>query len=101
MPSFITRVELHGRPGSEDYDKLHNAMGSCGFSRTIALDEPATYQLPTAEYYRSAESLTSFQVLNEARGAAASVWKDHSVLVAETNPPIRWVNLRRAAYLHS
>ncbi|ALL15437.1 hypothetical protein [Caulobacter henricii] len=53
MPSFTTRVELHGAQPS-DYETLHERMGSHGFYRAIAGlgadGKPHTYALPTAEY---------------------------------------------------
>ena len=101
MQSFITRIELYGRPESEDYDKLHEAMEGYGFSRTITSDEPGTYHLPNAEYYRDGENLTSKQVIKDAKAAAASAWTDHSVLVAETKPPVLFFNLRRASYYNN
>ncbi len=49
MGDFLTRVELHGGD-SKDYDKLHAAMESAGFKRSILADDRKVYPLPTAEY---------------------------------------------------
>jgi hypothetical protein len=92
MPTFITRVEMHGA-AREDYGRLHSAMERRGFSRFIMSNQGVTYHLPTAEYFRSGTNLTSAQVLSEAHTAATSVKKNPSVLVAETINGWRWINL--------
>jgi hypothetical protein len=93
MPTFITRVEMHGATG-EDYNKLHTAMERAGFSRIVVSTQNVRYHLPTAEYIRSGSDLTCQKVLNEAVAAAGSVRRDPSVLVAETVGNWYWWNLR-------
>jgi hypothetical protein len=84
MPSFTTRVELHGAT-DRDYDTLHGAMEAEGFSRTIKDSEEGTwYHLPTAEYDRSGE-LTRADVLASAKRAAAKTNKTFAVLVTQSN----------------
>jgi hypothetical protein len=81
MPGFTVRVELHNAT-YQDYENLHAAMGRAGFSRQIKSDAGKTYQLPTAEYIKSAD-VTRSQVLNQAKTAANSTGKTSGVLVTE------------------
>lgn len=91
MTTFMTRIELHGNPTAQDYAKLHAAMEQKGFSRTIVANNGTRYQLPTAEY--SAETgLSLEEVLNHANAAAATVWRQFSVLTSETRK-VMWINL--------
>ncbi|MGD1096674.1 MAG: hypothetical protein ABSB35_32350 [Bryobacteraceae bacterium] len=73
MSGFNVRVELHSAT-YQDYENLHGAMARAGFSRQILSDGGKTYQLPTAEYIKSAD-LTRIQVLNQAKAAANSTGK--------------------------
>ena len=92
MARFTTRVILHGVTDSSDtYGRLHEAMEAAGFSRQIVADDGIWYDLPSAEYNLDAE-LTSKQVLDQARVAANSVWKDNGVIVTEGAR--RWVGLK-------
>jgi hypothetical protein len=84
MPSFTTRIELHGTT-TNDYKRLHVAMEKRGFSRTITSKKGTTYHLPTAEYDRSDPDLTRKKVLGEAKIAASAVTETFSVLVTESN----------------
>ena len=89
---FTIRVELHN---SEDYTKLHEEMEDEGFTRTIKLDtEPTTYHLPTAEYNKWGEDLTSEEVLESAKRAASQVTKNYSVLVTKAAERRYWYNLK-------
>jgi hypothetical protein len=81
MSMFTTRVELHNATW-EDYETLHTAMESAGFSRTITSDDGITYQLPTAEY-NVVGNYTIQQVFDAAWTAAGSVGKKYAVLVSE------------------
>jgi hypothetical protein len=93
MPTFITRVEMHG-VAREEYDRLHSAMERRGFIRTITSGQGVTYRLPTAEYWRSGTGLTSESVRSDAQAAAGSVRPNPSVLVAETTSNWYWANLQ-------
>jgi hypothetical protein len=83
MPSFTTRVELHGAT-ERDYETLHAAMQAEGFSRTIKADSGTQYHLPTAEYDRSGP-FTRADVLDSAKRAASKTNKSFAVLVTESN----------------
>jgi hypothetical protein len=82
MTRFTTRVELH-HASDDDYEVLHSAMKTEGFSRTITFGD-VSYHLPTAEYNRSGE-LTTDQVLESAKRAAATTGRNYAVLVTESN----------------
>jgi hypothetical protein len=82
MATFTTRVELHDADWS-DYETLHAAMKSAGFSRQITSSDGITYHLPTAEYDRQG-NLTRQQVLDDAKRAAAKTKKDAGILVTES-----------------
>jgi hypothetical protein len=82
MAQFTVRIELHDAQWA-DYETLHAAMGRQGFSRLITADDGRTYQLPWAEYDRTA-NLTSMQLLGEAQSAANSTGKKNAVLVTES-----------------
>lgn len=81
MANFTVRVELHEAEWT-DYEQLHAAMEEKGFSRLIKADNGSTYHLPWAEYTGTA-NLTSTQVLDIARTAAATTGKRNAVLVTE------------------
>jgi hypothetical protein len=94
MALFTTRVELHDAKTSEDYEKLHAEMAKEGFWRTISLQgENITYQLPTAEYNYSSDTLSSAQVLELAKKAATRTGKKFSVLVTKADGRREWYNL--------
>lgn len=82
MASFTTRVELH-QASSQDYDNLHAAMAREGFSREIVAADGNWYQLPTAEYDRSAE-MTIEQISSSAQTAANSIGKTYGLFITET-----------------
>jgi len=83
MANFTVRVELHQGEWA-DYERLHAAMEQKGFSRLITADSGRIYHLPWAEYDGTA-SLTSMQVLEIARAAAATTEKQNAVLVTEAS----------------
>jgi len=70
MTRYLTRVELHNADGAA-YTRLHAAMQSEGFSRTIFSGDGTEYKLPTAEY-RMDTTLTRGEVHQLAKGAARS-----------------------------
>jgi hypothetical protein len=81
MSRFTVRVELHAATEG-DYQHLHAAMTSKGFSRTIEGSNRTRYHLPTAEYdYNSSES--SSQVCDRAYAIACEVKANPSVLVTQ------------------
>ena len=88
----MTRVELHGALTAEDYALLHREMETEGFSRTITSTEPATYYLPTAEYFYSG-SVTHGQVLAKAEAAARRTKHMYGVIVCEG--VMTWNGLKR------
>jgi hypothetical protein len=82
VPSFITRVELHGAT-AEDYVRLHGAMTAANFHRTIVGDDGVQYQLPTAEYFSHGPDLTAPQVRHLADQAAQTTGRSSWVLVCQ------------------
>jgi hypothetical protein len=93
VSKFTTRVQLNGTPSWDDYNNLHAAMRSKGFTQTIESDDEIEYHLPHAEYNREG-TMTRNQVLEDAKQAAASVWDDSSILVTESAGRT-WHNLRK------
>lgn len=93
MSKFTTRVQLDGNPTWQDFDNLHAAMRRQGFTQTITDGDGVEYELPHAEYNREG-SLTTSQVLDEAKAAAGSVWSDFRILVTESNGRT-WHNLKK------
>ena len=90
MATFMTRVELHNASYS-DYESLHTAMETEGFERTITSSDGVVYNLPTAEYYRSA-NFSKQQILDSAKRAAAATKKTFAVVVTESNG-VMWSGL--------
>lgn len=93
MKRFTTRVVLHGVQDSdaETYGKLHAAMAKAKFSQEIQAPDGAWYEMPPAEYNRIADADVD-KIREEASAAAATVWKDFSVLVTEGTRS--WVGLK-------
>jgi hypothetical protein len=81
MPFFIARVELHDAL-RRDYEALHAAMATEGFSRSIRSDGGTVWQLPEAEYAISG-NYTVQQVLAKAERAAGKTRKKYAILVTE------------------
>jgi hypothetical protein len=94
MAQFTTRVELHGVI-LEAYGRLHSAMEHEGFSRTITAEDGISYVLPTGEYNRAGDNLTTAKVLSDAKVAAASVAARFSILVTESSARV-WLDLQKA-----
>lgn len=93
MLRFTTRVELYGSPTSEDYIELDAAMEKQGFSRTLKGDK--IYMLPHAEYNFDGIN-TGEGVLDLAKSAVGTFWKEYAVLVTGTELTRHWHNLREA-----
>jgi hypothetical protein len=85
MPNYLVRVELHGAEDQRDvYDQLHEAMEAGGYLRTIQMNK-GTRKLPNATYSRGNVSLDGETVTNQVAEIVASVWKEHSIVVADWN----------------
>lgn len=80
MSTYIVRVELHGASGS-DYNELHDAMKSSGFSRNIVSSEGRAYQLPTAEYVANSPEEAS-KVCDIAYSIASRIRPNPSVIAS-------------------
>jgi hypothetical protein len=93
MAQFTIRVELHDA-NLDEYEILHEAMETNGFSRVIASSEGDLYHLPWAEYDRQG-SLTKAQVLKSARAAAEVTGKKYGILVTESSGRT-WYGLEKA-----
>lgn len=78
MASVIARVELHSA-AREDYDTLHTAMTSEGFSRRVQADDGSWYQLPTGTYVHSSVGAAAGR--EKAARAAQTTGKKSSVFV--------------------
>lgn len=55
MPDYLVRVELFDAE-SEEYEKLHEAMESIGFRKTIQAPGSVVRKLPTGTYVGSSPS---------------------------------------------
>jgi hypothetical protein len=80
MSLFFVRVELHGGSLS-DYTKLHEAMATAGFSRTVVGNDGRKYNLPTAEYTVDGNHSID-QVSTAANVAATKTGRTHIVLAS-------------------
>lgn len=80
MPSFITRVELHGG-SAEDYQALNTAMEAGGFSRIIQ-GEGAASILPPGQYIGIGE-VAAGDVLQFAQRAALTTKKGYAIFVSD------------------
>lgn len=80
---FLARIELH-KATYDDYETLHRAMESSGFSRSVKGDDGNRYQLPTAEYYYDGTS-TCEQVRTTAKTAANQTGLQSGVIVADAS----------------
>lgn len=81
MPNFTVRVELHNAT-YQDYENLHAAMSRVGFSRQITSDDGKVYNLPTAEYDKTANS-TASEICTQVKAVANSTGKSNGVLVTQ------------------
>ncbi|UJD93765.1 hypothetical protein FS593_05390 [Lelliottia amnigena] len=71
MTNYTVRVELHDAD-SEDYENLHEEMRKQGFYKQINVDS-GSYELPTAEYSKVSDDLSSTDILKKAQTAANKV----------------------------
>jgi hypothetical protein len=83
MAQFTVRVELHNANG-DDYNVLHTAMESEGFSRFITSDQGTRYHMPWAEYDGASSTLSRLQVLTAAQRADNRTGRTHGILVTES-----------------
>ena len=83
MSSYTVRVELHSSQYNPDFETLHRAMQSEGFSKLITSDAGKTYHLPRGEYDISTNKDSS-QVLEAAKGAVAVTRQSAEILVTES-----------------
>jgi|GEM_PF-2312329 len=90
---FITRIEFHGDVASTVYERLNGLMTEIGFSRTITSAEPATYYLPTAEYFIETE-LNRDEVIAVAIRIANKLKTKYSIIVSESKG-ITWGGLTK------
>ena len=98
MANFTVRVELHKASYPNEYEPLHKAMKEAGFSRQVSKDGKTWYKLPTAEYSKIG-NYTSTQILDSAKAATSSIWKNYSVLVTKSEEIREWYNLEESKYL--
>jgi len=81
MASYIARVELHSGT-ADDYENLHKAMASAGFSRALLSDNGPAVLLPSGQYFGVGE-LTASQVSEFAQAAALKTKKGFAVFVSD------------------
>ena len=95
MPNFMTRVVLHDAGSDREiYEELHQYMEEEGFTRLLQADL-GERQLPDAMYdYRTNEEITSAQVRDRAKAAAAKTGKRHAVLTVRYSA-LAWSGLER------
>lgn len=82
MAQFIVRTELH-RAAEQNYNQLHQTMGSLGCARTIRSDQVRTYRLPNATY-SYVGNMERGELLRKAKAAANSTGCTSEVLVIES-----------------
>jgi hypothetical protein len=82
MGTYTVRIELDSN-NYPDFEILHKAMSSSGFSKTIISDEGKEYHLPRAEYNLST-TYNRAEVLNLAENAVARTGKGAEILVTES-----------------
>jgi hypothetical protein len=93
MAHVVVRVEMHGNTTEEQYKRLHAAMQSRGFVRTITNGSGTKYWLPTAMYYSNAYS-DAATARDAASQAAAGIASAYSVIA--TCGPSAWQGLQTA-----
>jgi hypothetical protein len=82
MSTYTVRIELDSN-NYPDFEVLHKAMASLGFSKTIVSDEGKEYYLPRAEYNLSTSNNRA-EVLNFAENAVTKTGKNAEILVTES-----------------
>lgn len=75
-----------------DFNVLHQAMESRGFTRTITSDQGNEYYLPRATYVGKSTSHTKEQILDLAKQAVLQTSKTAEILVVEYSG-CTWSNL--------
>lgn len=80
MAYFITRVELHGASTYAEYQRLHTAMESRGFSRTIQVGGSKRH-LPMAEYFH-ADNAPTQTIFDKTKTAVATTGYTAAILVS-------------------
>jgi len=88
MAEYLTRIELHGADGAA-YEKLHSEMLIRGFFRAVRGDDNVVYQLPTAEYQITSNSLID-EIIALARIAATTTRLNYSIITVEYSQA-RWL----------
>lgn len=86
MPFFVSRIELHDvspHTSRETYQKLHDAMESEGFTRTVN-HGGVSMHLPPGEYALNRE-LTADQVHARAVAAAKRVGKPFEAITNQSS----------------
>lgn len=83
MSTYTVRVELHSDQYNPDFETLHRAMQSEGFSKLITSDDGKTYHLPRGEYNISTNKDRS-QVLDATKRAVAVTRQSGEILVTES-----------------
>jgi len=78
MPLFIIRVEFDGKPTSEEYEELHEAMVKAGYLRTIKQGSK-DYHLPLAMYSTTSSSTTA-KLSAEVAGILDGIHKPAEIL---------------------
>lgn len=82
MNTYTVRIELDSN-SYPDFEVLHKAMSSLGFSKTIISNGGKEYYLPRAEY----NLLTTYnkeEILNFAQNAVTKTGKSAEILVTES-----------------
>ena len=95
MSNFTIRVELHGSPKENDYEKLHLAMEAKNLSRSL-VDSGTKYLLPHAEYITDKfPTYTATQIVNLTITITKTIWADFEVFVTATQGRWEYYNLRK------
>lgn len=81
MADFTVRVELQ-EAESKDYENLHEAMASQGYSKEIQDEVGNWFYLPTAEYTTS-KNLSTTQVRDQVAEIANAIKVNPCVLVTQ------------------
>ena len=83
MSTFTVRVELHSNQYNPDFETLHRAMQSEGFSKLITSNGGKIYHLPRGEYTISTSKDRS-QVLDATKRAVEVTRQSAEILVTES-----------------
>lgn len=87
MPNYTIRVELKGYPDYSEYERLHTAMATLGFSQTIegvnSSGDSGTWTLPHALYFGLSYSEVG-TVRDSVAAVARNIQSGVVVFVAQT-----------------